>query len=333
MNRRVLVTGATGFIGHYIVKQLIESGFYVSVLVRKESRHLDTLSAFGQQVQVCWGDINDVGSLELACSGQDAVVHSAAIVSFENGQAGKIMKVNVEGTANMVNVCLEQHINHFIYISSIAALGRLPGQAITDESAVWVEKNASRYSKSKYLAELEVWRGSAEGLNVTILNPSLVLGPWETSHHSMQLFKAANRNLPFYPSGGNGFVDAGDLARAVVLSLQKSVYMQRMIINGHNLSYREVLQKIAHIQGKKGPQWLMPRSMAQLGAGIIRFVAFILGRKHYFQRGVLNSVYSTSAYNNAKSIELLGLQYRSLDHTLNEVIQSYPDRNRINRLE
>lgn len=325
MSKRILVTGGTGFIGHYIIRRLVQSGYPVSVLVREGSPHLHTLEVFGHRIQIFWGDINNVESLELACRDQDVIVHAAAIVSFDSGQSREVLKVNVEGTANLVNVCLEQNIHQFIHLSSIAALGGLPGQTSLDESTVWNEKNTSLYSKSKHLAELEVWRGSAEGLRVTILNPSLVIGPWETGHHSMQLFKAVHRNLPFYPSGSNGFVDVWDVADAVLLSVEKNITLERIIINGYNLSYREMLQHIAILMGKKVPGWLFPKSGAQFGAWIIRSVAYVFGRKHYFQSSILKSIYSHSAYNNNKSIALLGLKYRPLQQTLNEIISYYED--------
>ncbi|MDZ4709338.1 MAG: SDR family NAD(P)-dependent oxidoreductase [Saprospiraceae bacterium] len=325
MSKRVLVTGGTGFIGHYIIKRLIQSGYAVSALVRKGSTHLNTLSVFDQHIQLFWGDINDVESLELACLDQDIVIHAAAIVAFNSAQSRDLIKVNVEGTANLVNVCLEQNINQLVHLSSIAALGGVPGQINLDESTLWIEKNTNLYAESKHQSELEVWRGSAEGLGVTILNPSLVIGPWDTSHHSMQLFKAALNNLPFYPSGSNGFVDVRDVAEAVLLSLEKKVTLERIIINGYNLSYREMLVKIASLMGKNPPTWLFPKSLARFGAWVIRLVAFLLGRKHYFQASIIKSIYTPSTYNNKKSVELLGLQYRPLDQTLNEVITRYAE--------
>lgn len=325
MRSRVLVTGATGFIGHYIVRQLLASGHEVSVLVRESSSHFDSLKPFGDHVHICRGDINQVESLEAACHGMDIVVHAAAMVSFDSGESRKVMKVNVEGTANLINVCLDHQVKHFIHLSSIAALGGMPGEMVIDESAVWMDKNVSLYSKSKHLAELEVWRGAAEGLAVTILNPSLVLGPWETSHHSMQIFKAMDRNLPFYPSGSNGFVDVRDVAQAVILSIEKKVFQERIIINGHNESYRDILSGIAHKMGKNKPQWLFPKSGAQLGAMFIRMIAFITGRKHYFHSSVLKSIYTNTSFNNIKSINQLGLRYTPLDQTLHDVISRFAD--------
>jgi len=325
MSSRVLVTGATGFIGHYIVRRLIESGYRVSALVREESQHLASLSSFGHQVQLCPGDLNNLESLEAACRDQDIVIHAAAIVSFDTSQSKAIMKVNVEGTANLVNVCLEYNTKHLIHISSIATLGGIPGQTNVDESSTWnTKKNATVYSTSKHLAELEIWRGSAEGLDVVILNPSVVIGPWEIAHHSMQIFKAVNNNLPFYPSGSNGLVDVRDVADAVLLSLEKHIVLERIIINGYNLSYREILHKISTIMGKKRPSWLFPESAAQLGAWFIRGMSYFTRRKHYFQSSVLKSVYSQAGYSNKKSIEMLGLQYRPMEQTLMDIANAFP---------
>ena len=329
MSKRVLVTGGTGFIGHYIIGRLIQSGYTVSALVRKGSTHIHTLSVFDRQIQIFWGDINDVESIELACMDQDIVVHAAAVVAFDAGQSRDLLKVNVEGTANLVNVCLEKNIIQFVHLSSIAALGGVPGQVNLDESTLWNEKTTNLYAKSKHQAELEVWRGSAEGLEVTILNPSLVIGPWDTAHHSMHLFKGALNNLPFYPSGSNGFVDVRDVAEAVILSLEKKLTLERIIINGYNLSYREMLGRISSLMGKNPPTFLFPKSLARFGAWVVRLFAFLLGRKHYFQASIIKSIYTPSSYNNKKSIELLGLQYRPLDQTLNEIITRYTEFDKI----
>lgn len=326
--KRVMVTGATGFIGHYIVKQLLESGYQVSVLVRPDSKNLNTLKPFEGQIRIFQSDLHNIELLEQACADQDIVVHASAIVSFENSRYSELIKTNVEGTANLINVCLELKTPHFIHISSIAALGGLPGQTELDESANWTDKkHTNPYSLSKHLAELEVWRGAAEGLDITILNPSLVIGVWDAGHHSMQLFKTINSKWPFYPSGSNGFVDVKDVAQAVIQSIDKKPVQERVIINGYNISYRDMLNQIASIKGIAGPSRLFPKTLALLGGSLIRFGALITGRKHYFQSSLLNSVYTKSSYNNKKSIEKLDMIYRPIEQTLTEVIHSINQRN------
>lgn len=319
MNKKVLVTGATGFIGNYTVRHLLASGYEVSALVRPESLTLDSVDSFRTQARIFEGDILDPDSLEVAFRDQDAVVHAAALVSFRPEDKSQLARINIEGTANVVNTCLEQHIPHLVHISSIAALGGQPGQEWFDETSIWVKnKRHTTYAETKYQAELEVWRGKAEGLNVCILNPSLVIGPWLPGHHSMKIF---SHNLPFYPSGGNGLVDVRDVAEAVRICLDRKVNDERIILNGHNLSYKEMLDRLATHKGKKGPAIALPRSLAMAGGQVLGLFNRIFRRNTVFQPRLLHSVFSKAGFDNTKSVELLGLKYRTVDESIIAVLQ------------
>ena len=319
MNKKVLVTGATGFIGNYTVRHLLASGYKVSILVRPESLAQVSSDPFRPEVRIFEGDLLDPDSLEAAFQDQDAVVHAAALVSFRPEDKTRLTRINVEGTANVVNTCLDQHISHLVHISSIAALGGQPGQEWFDETAIWVKnKRHTPYAETKYQAELEVWRGKAEGLNVSILNPSLVIGPWLPGHHSMKIF---SHNLPFYPSGGNGLVDVRDVVEAVRSCLDLKVYDERIILNGHNLSYKEMLDRLAMHKGKKGPPIALPRSLAMAAGQGIGLLNRILRRNTVFQPRLLHSVFSKAGFDNTKSIDLLGLKYRPVDESIIAVLQ------------
>lgn len=321
MNKKVLVTGATGFIGHYIVHHLLASGYAVSVLVRPASLAQATVHAFNTETKIFEGDLLDPDSLEAAFRGQDAVVHAAALVSFRPEDKTRLARINVEGTAHVVNTCLDQHIPHLVHISSIAALGGQPGQEWFDETTIWVKnKRHTPYAETKYQAELEVWRGKAEGLNVSILSPSLVIGPWFPGHHSMKIF---SHHLPFYPSGGSGLVDVRDVAEAVRACLELKVYDERIILNGHNLSYKEMLDRLAFHKGKKGPSIALPRSLAMAGGWMIGLLNRITGRKTVFHPRILHSVFSKAGFDNTKSIERLGLKYRPVDESIVAVLQEF----------
>jgi len=238
----VLVTGGTGFLGSYIIKELVEKNYPVRAIRRTTSKIPFYISAnIFEQVQWVEGDILDPVSLDEAMEGADAVIHSAAIISFAKADKKKMYHVNVQGTANVVNAAIEKNISRLVHISSVAALGRNKLGGHVNEERKWQESSMNtHYAISKYKAEMEVWRGIAEGLNAVIINPSTVLGygDWDTS--SCRIFKTIYNEFPWYSTGINGFVDIEDVARTTVLLMQSDIKEQRFIVNGDNWSFQQL---------------------------------------------------------------------------------------------
>ncbi|MEP7323173.1 MAG: SDR family NAD(P)-dependent oxidoreductase [Saprospiraceae bacterium] len=322
MNQHVLVTGGTGFIGYYIVKSLVETGYKVTVMARAENPD-SPIRQLNDQINFVKGDLTDLDSLEAACNGQDIIVHAAALISFDPAERKKIFKNNIDGTTHLVNTALKSSVKKLIYISSIAAISSSPDEQDHDESIPWdLKSNHSNYALSKHAAEMEVWRGSAEGLEVGILNPSVVLGRWEDHHHSMQLFNMMRRGILFYPEGSTGWVDVRDVAKAVVAFIESGIINQQFIINGHNESYQDILQMIATAIGKKGPRYLLPRSIALTATRLYALLNKIASGKRVIQASVIKSLYKEVTYNNAKSISQLGLAYTSLRDTIEWVVNN-----------
>lgn len=199
------------------------------------------------------GDVLDVISLEEAMEGVDAVIHSAAIVSFEPDDKDEMLKTNIEGTANIVNIAIDKNIRRFIHISSVAALGRTEIEETVNEERQWLDtKTNTNYAISKHKAEMEVWRAISEGLNAAILNPSTILGygDWNTS--SCAIFKSVHGGLPYYTTGINGFVYVEDVARAAVQLFDSDIIRERFIVNGGNWTFRQLLNTIADEFEKSG---------------------------------------------------------------------------------
>ena len=168
----IFVTGASGLVGSHLIKSLLAKDKQVVAFYRQ------TIPSFEGAEKVNWilGDILDVVSLTKAMQGVTQVYHCAAIVSFAPKDQEKMLIANQEGTANVVNACLEHKIQKLVYVSSVAALGRIRVGTPIDETMNWTsETSNSEYGKTKYLAEMEVWRGMAEGLNVAIVNPVIIL--------------------------------------------------------------------------------------------------------------------------------------------------------------
>ena len=199
-------------------------------------------------------DILDIVALEEAMQGVNQVYHCAAIVSFNPKQKHALHKTNIEGTANVVNACLNANISKLLFVSSVAALGRIREDKPIDESMNWTEETSnSEYGKSKFLAEMEVWRGIGEGLNAVIVNPTIILGSADWDKGSAKIFKTVYNEFPWYTEGTTGFVDVVDVANAMIQLMKSDIEAQRFILSAETTSYKNLFYKIAAAFNKKPP--------------------------------------------------------------------------------
>ena len=200
------------------------------------------------------GNILDVGLLVDVMQGVTQVYHAAAVVSFNPARKSELFKINVEGTANVVNAAIQAGVQKLVHVSSVAAMGRIRKGQVINESMYWTpETSNSNYGHSKYLAELEVWRGIAEGLPAVIVNPTIVLGAGDWQQGSSKMFKTAYDEFPWYAEGTGGFVDVRDVVNAMIKLMDSEVQSERFIISAENQSYRDVFHKIAVAFNKKPP--------------------------------------------------------------------------------
>jgi dihydroflavonol-4-reductase len=258
----ILVTGATGLVGTHLIAQLVKEGKKVRALYRS------TIPKIEGAESIDWlkGDILDVISLENAMVGVLQVYHCAALVSFNPKNTEILHKTNIEGTANVVNACLEAGIQKLLFVSSVAALGRIRESVAIDETMNWTEESSnSEYGKSKFYSEMEVWRGIGEGLNAIIVNPTIILGAGDWNNGSSGIFKSAYNEFPWYTEGTSGFVDVMDVVRAMILLMESHVSSERFILSGANLPYKEIFSQIALNFHKKPPH----RKVTPLLAAIV----------------------------------------------------------------
>ncbi|MEO8173722.1 MAG: NAD-dependent epimerase/dehydratase family protein [Sediminibacterium sp.] len=246
----ILVTGASGLVGSHLVTQLVKDGKKVRALFRS------SVPAITGAEQVEWvkGDILDVVALEEAMTGVSQVYHCAAIVSFNPKKRKALSLTNIDGTGNVVNACVEAGIQKLLFVSSVAALGRIRENTAINETMNWSEDTSnSEYGKTKYFAEMEVWRGIGEGLDAVIVNPVIILGASDWEKGSSGLFKSAYDEFPWYTEGTSGFVDVADVVKAMMLIMESPVSAERFILCADSLSYREVFTRMANNFGKKPP--------------------------------------------------------------------------------
>lgn len=314
---KIFITGATGFVGYYIAEKLIKEGHSLTVLYRTEGYGYQKIKNLTEKTTFIKGDINNYELLDECLPGHDIIIHAAATVSFNSLDSQLIDKTNVHGTTNLINCAIANNIQKFIYISSIAALGGHHEQIRFDESAEWDPKIGHHsYAISKHNAEMEIWRGSVEGLDTCILSPSLVIGKWDESHHSMQLFKKIKSGNPFYTPGSKGWVDARDIGNAVAAVINKKVYNQRIILNGHNESLKKVLSLGAIEAGKIPPRFKLPYGLLMTGVRLMHLISKSMGLKNILTPELVKSMYSHREFDNSKSIALLDIKYTPLPDSI-----------------
>ncbi len=249
----ILVTGANGFLGSFICRELILNGYEVRSVIREDS-NTARIDDIMELMNICKADLHDLPALDRCFSDVDVVIHCAARISFQGHDCDELIFSNVESTRNVVNLALKYGVNHFIHISSTAAIGRNSRNATLNEENQWQEsKYSSCYGKSKYLSELEVWRGKSEGLNVTVLNPSVIIGKNTLGESSGQLLHYATQPHKFYPTGDLNYVDVRDVAQIAVRFLNHSAEHDKFIINGGCVSYKDFFEEIADLVGIKPP--------------------------------------------------------------------------------
>lgn len=325
MTKKILVTGGTGFLGSYIIRDLVNKGYAVRAIRRSNNIPGWTDPAVMNRVEWVEGDVLDVVSLEDAMEGIDVVIHSAAIVSFLKKDRRDMYQVNVEGTANVVNIALEKNVGRLVHISSVAALGRTANGGRVDEEKKWEESRVNtHYAISKFKAELHVWRGLSEGLDAVILNPSTILGYGDWHSSSCAIFKQVYNGFAWYTPGINGFVDAEDVARATLLLMESDISGERFIVNGDTWPFKKLQDTIALCFGKKGPVRKTTPFLLGLAWRMERAKSFFTGKKPLLTRESARVAQSQTWFSNEKLLKALpGFSFTPLEETIKKACGRY----------
>ena len=317
-----LVTGATGLLGSAIVKALLERDETVRILRRKSSK-TDLLGPISEQVEHVVGDVTDPVAVEEAMHGVTHVYHAAARVGLEGPKhRDEMNRVNAGGTRVVVDAALHAGVQRLVHTSSIAALGRSDRpEGVIDENTEWVESPANTvYAISKHLAELEVYRGIAEGLDAVMVNPSMIFGVGRSGENTQRLVEhVRDRRLPAIPTGGNGFVDVLDVAQGHLLAMDRGRTGERYILSSQNLTWDEVIKMLADSFGVRPPRFSMNRSLgmvlavgAEIAGSVFRFSPLI-------NRAAVAQSSSIYRYSNQKAIDELGSTFRPFRRTLERI--------------
>ncbi|MCK9399380.1 MAG: NAD-dependent epimerase/dehydratase family protein [Bacteroidales bacterium] len=324
----ILVTGGTGLVGSHLIQALVREGKRVRAIKRPSSDlgmirkvfDLYTPEPEKEFSQIEWveADIMDIFSLEESMEGVEEVYHCAAIVSFLPEDRKRLLRINTEGTANIVNAALEKKIRKLCHVSSIAALGRPENQAdLIDENLVWkTSRNNSIYAISKYGAEREVWRGTAEGLDAVIVNPSIILGVAGASMGSSRIFNSIWEGLKFYPPGINGFVDVRDVVRAMILLMNSDIRNERFILSVDNIEYKRLFDLIAAAMGKPAPHLKVSPMLLGFAWRVEKLRSMVTGVKPLITKETAHTAVQQYEYSNEKIKKELGFEFTPIEETV-----------------
>ncbi|MFD1601187.1 NAD-dependent epimerase/dehydratase family protein [Flavobacterium artemisiae] len=324
----VLVTGGTGLVGAHLLLHLIENGENVKAIYRSKNNIHKTKSVFElyqkkalfEKINWIEADILDVPSLEDVFTGITQVYHCAALISFDPKDEEALRKTNIEGTANMVNFSLANNIQKFCFVSSIAALGDLAPheKEITEETDWNPEKHHSDYAISKYGAEMEVWRGQQEGLDVIIVNPGVILGPPKLTpvfeQGSNEIYKKVSNGLSFYTLGSTGFVTIDDVVKITSELMKSEIKNERFTLIAENIIFKEILHTIADaLKAKRATIHAKPVFMHFLWMADWLF-SNLFFRRRSVTKATAKASYSKNLYSNEKIKTALGTVFSDVHH-------------------
>lgn len=321
--KTVLVTGGTGLVGSYIIRKLLAKGHKVRATKRKNS-NFSWISDIQDKVEWVNADVLDVVAIEEAMEGCQWVIHSAAMITFSPKKYAQMQTVNVEGTANMVNVALAKQVERFLFVSSISSFGRYKIEGSIDENFKWKNHpDNTQYAISKHRSEMEVWRGCEEGLNAVIINPSTIIGFGNWNSGSCRMFKNVYDGLKFYPKGKMGFVDVNDVAEAGIQLIESNITKERFIVSGDNYDFKTILTEVANGFNKKPPSLEVSPILSGLAWRFYKFKSLFSNEEPLITKETARYTATDYLYNNAKIKQALNFKFTPIDSAIKNACKQY----------
>lgn len=325
----ILVTGGTGLVGAHLLLHLAESEAKIRSIYRNQKNIDKTKSLFRlyqkealfSKIEWVEADIIDIPSLEIAFQNIEYVYHCAGLISYDPNDEDQLRKVNIEGTANIVNFCLAYNVKKLCHVSSIAALGDLkPHEKEVSEETEWnPEAPHSDYAISKYGAEMEIWRGQQEGLQVVIVNPGVILGAGFWHQGSGVFFSAVKKGFPFYTNGATGYVGVTDVVKIMMQLMKSDINGERFSVIAENLTFKEVIYTIAEKLKAKKPKTEAKPWMLAIAWRLDWFCATFFRTKRRLSKYSANSLLSSESISNDKIKNALNFKFQSIDSVIQEV--------------
>lgn len=332
----ILVTGGTGLVGSHLLYKLVSENEQVRAIYRREHKldnvkHVfsyytkDYLSLFNK-IEWVESDLNNIPALSNAFKNITTVYHCAAFVSFEPDKYHQLRKINIEGTANVVNLCISNSIKKLCYISSIAAIGHhVNTEKLITEDTHWnPEDDNSVYAITKYGAEIEVWRATQEGVNAVIVNPGIILGPgfWRGAGSSA-LFKKIHKGLKYYTNGSTGYVGVWDVVSIMQKLMQSNIKNERFIVISENLSFNDFQKKVANALNVQPAKKEASKLLLEIGWRLDWLNNKLFGKRRRLSKQLAKTVKNKTIYNNSKIKNTLDFEFEAIDDTIKKVSAFY----------
>jgi len=327
----ILVTGGTGLVGCHLLYSLVKENKKVRALHRKNSKTDSVRKVFSyyskdyknlfDKIEWIEGDINDITSLDLAFKNVNEIYHCAAFISFSNQDLNAMKKINVEGTANMVNCSIDKNISKFCYVSTIAAVGERKNMAI-DEECKWKENN-NPYSKTKYDAELEVWRGISEGLNAVIVNPGVIIGSGFWKRGSGAFITQISRGMNYYPPGKTGFICVKDVVKIMRELMDKNIFSARFLLVAENWTQKDFIFSVCNNLNLKSPKNKTSKSLMTIGLILDGARSFFLNKRRRLSSAIIKSSHTKNEYSNNKISTTLDYKFIGVENSIKETCKNF----------
>ncbi len=330
----ILVTGGTGLVGSYLLYHLTQKNDAIRAIYRTEeslekvknvfSYYTDAVDKYFSKIEWIKADITDVPSMIPLFQSVSEVYHCAALISFDPNDYRDMRRVNIYGTAILVNLAIDAGVKKLCYVSSIAAVGDDPKKPIADEENEWSgnEKNHG-YAITKYGGEMEVWRASQEGIDVIIVNPGVILGGGFWNSGSGKLFSQVYRGFKYYTKGSTGFVGVEDVVRPMIQLMDSEVKNERFILISENKTFQEVLSSIADGFGKKRPSKLIKPWATEIFWRLDWLISKLTSRRPRMSKHSAKSLHNQSLYTSQKLQKALDYQFEKVEEVIKKVCQQY----------
>ena len=331
----ILVTGGTGLVGSHLLYKLIERGEKVKAIYRtkekiKAVKHVfsyysSNYEALFSNIEWIEATLNDIPSLEVAFKNVTQVYHCAAFISFDTKDYQALRRINIEGTANIVNLGVSNNIKKLCYVSSIATIGKeVNDQLITEETHWNPEEDQGVYSITKYGAEMEVWRGTQEGLDAVVVNPGVIIGPgfWRGGG-SGSLIKMVYKGMSRYTKGVVGYVDVNDVVKPMILLMEKDIFNERFILISENLSYQDFFTKTAVHLNVQAPKKLASKTLLSLAWRLDWMRSFLLNKRRRLMKQTTKTITTKAYYSNKKIKDAIDYKFKPIDESLAETCQFF----------
>jgi len=319
----ILVTGGTGLVGSHLLVRLIENGNSVRAIYREGSQlkrvekifnyYHENGSALFKKIEWKVAELNDIFALENVFESINYVYHAAALISFDPSKFNILLQTNANGTANMVNLCIANKVKKICYVSTIGTIGKSIKGGLATEENEWNDQHVNVYALSKYAAEMEVWRGTQEGLPAVIVNPGVIIGPgfWESG--SGALFTTANKGYRFYPPGGTGFVSVHDVVQIMLNLMASDIKNERFIAVAQNLTFKEILQKLTSALEKPSPNKPLKFWHLEIARVVDLLWSLVTKKSRKITKNSIYSMKHRDDYANEKIKEALDFEFEALD--------------------